>query len=254
LENHAQEYVAKNVENDNLVDTWYRDDSFQEACINFVNSDDFNSEKLLENVGKLPLGKFTEFLNKASEPLTSSVLIGLRRNWLAENPSDDNYKDLIFGVDFNDISDKDKFKFYLEVIKDMDGDLVKRVSEHMFPEAPEDLNADNEIVTLLKYCDPSDEKLTSYVENNDNTRIKNSIAQYVKQQEQEIENRRKMRNSFVAGTCDFTETTASSLNQSGASTRNVHTNTVSIDSGVTTWKIRMDNLDYSYVFWCFSGK
>jgi len=255
LENHAQEYVAKNVENDNLVDTWYRDDSFQEACIDFVKSEEFDSEKLLENVGKLPLEKFTEFLNKASEPLTSSVLIGLKRNWLKANPNRESYENMIFKVDFSGISDKDKFKFYLEVIKDMDGDLVKRVSEHMFPSGSKDLNPDGEMITLIKCFEPTDEKLDQILNDAEvvNTKIKASVKELKKQREMDRQLKNEQTgqyNTFVEGTCIFDDRTAQSSQNFSNSVRAVFSKPVDLSVDMMTWKVRMDALNYHDGYTC----
>jgi len=249
LENHAQEYVAKNVENDNLVDTWYRDDLFQEACIDFVKSEDFDSEKLLENVGKLPLVKFTEFLSKASEPLTSSVLIGLKRNWLKANPNKENYENMIFKVDFSGISDQDKFDFYEEVMDDMDGELVKRVFKHMFPSGSKNLNPDDEMITLIKCFEPTDEKLDQILNDAEvvNTKIKASVKELKKQRETEkkIKNGQTSQyNSFVEGTCIFDEKTAYSSGKDDNSKRTVFSKPVDLSVDVMTWRIRMDSLAY----------
>jgi len=249
LENHAQEYVAKNVENDNLVDTWYRDDSFQEACIDFVKSEEFDSENLLENVGKLPLEKFTEFLTKASEPLTSSVLIGLKRNWLKANPNKDNYENMIFKVDFSGISDQDKFDFYEELMDDMDGELVKRVFKHMFPSGTKDLNPDDEMISLIKCFEPTDEKLDQIINDPEvvSGKIKASINELKKQrvnQKNLVNEQKSQYNKFVEGTCDFTENTAKSSNVENDSKRTVFSKPVDTAVEKISWKIKMDSTWY----------
>jgi len=249
LENHAQEYVAKNVENDNLVDTWYRDDSFQEACIDFVKSEEFDSENLLENVGKLPLEKFTEFLTKASEPLTSSVLIGLKRNWLKANPNKDNYENMIFKVDFSGISDQDKFDFYEEVMDDMDGELVKRVFKHMFPSGTKDLNPDDEMISLIKCFEPTDEKLDQIINDPEvvSGKIKASVNELKKQrvnQKNLVNEQKSQYNKFVEGTCDFTENTAKSSNEENDSKRTVFSKPVDLAVEQISWKIKMNSTWY----------
>ena len=122
----VREYVMSHVDNETLIDTWALvepEDLFQKPCMDFVKSDDFDPDLMLEEVGKLTIGKFIEFLEKVSESLRSYDLIELRCNWLKENPGDENFERVILGADFVGVSNEDKLEFYDEVVDDMDGGL-----------------------------------------------------------------------------------------------------------------------------------
>jgi len=143
LESFAREYVAENVDNDTLVDTWNIDDSFHEACIEFIKtSDEFKISDLIENISRLPLNEFLEFLMKTNESSNSSGLpvfnsssrVKLKLKWLSENQCQENYETLTFGTDFSGISNKDKLIYFRAVIKNMDLTTVEQVTDHIFPE------------------------------------------------------------------------------------------------------------------------
>ena len=115
LKGPLREYLMKNVDNETLIDTWSivePEDLFQKPCLDFVKGEEFDSEMVLKEIGKLTIDKFIEFLARTCELLTSCVLIELRRNWLKQNPGEKNYERVILGADFESVSNEDKFKFY----------------------------------------------------------------------------------------------------------------------------------------------
>lgn len=98
-----------------------------------MNTDKFDSEMAMKNIGALKLRKFIEFLQEVGDYLPSIVLIGLRRNWMKENPDEKNHEIAILGADFESVSNEDKLEFYDEVMDKLDAKLGKRVYRHMFP-------------------------------------------------------------------------------------------------------------------------
>merc|ERR1739848_145283 len=94
----------------------------------------------------------------------------------------------------------------------MDGELVKRVSEHMFPKGVKDLNSDDEMITLMKCFEPTDEKLDEILNDDGvkSSKIKASVGELKKQRaaEKKLKNEQKGQyNKFVEGSCNFTERT-----------------------------------------------
>jgi len=203
-----RKYVMENVNNDTLIETWalvQPDDSFQQPCIDFVKTPEFRFEILLDDIGNLTIEKFTEFINKACEPLTNSDLISLRRTWLNTNPDKKNYETtivqtLIFDADFEGVSDQEKIMFYDEMVVEIKGELAKRASKH-------------EILTCFLTC--------------------------FQNMKYDFEN---PCNKFVSGTCVFDENFASLEIADYEGIRFDCTNAVRTDVAEYTWKLRMDRL------------
>ena len=254
------DYVVKNVTDETLVATWNADSrcrglAFRQACIRYVCDSVVDTQILLKYIGILSVESFVEFLNETSVVIEgifkSGELISLMKAWLKTNPEKHNHEALILESEFCGVSDKDKFEFYRDVMKDMDGELAKRVFEHMFSTRTEDFNIDDEITVILKASDLTDDKLEQILKNPIvvSSKIKTSINYFKNERSDERKKRaQKIKyNNFVGktGKCIFTEKSAESgPRDENDEQKTIFSRSVDLSDGLISWKIRADALVY----------
>ena len=180
----AYQYISKNITNDRLIEAWNRDDSFHEACIDFMKSEKFVFKHVLNHIEQLSFKKYTEFLKKTTNLLSSNNFCMLNDKWCkARNPKKDDFKDLVLLVNFETNTDQENISYFNGIVDDLESANVKSVFRHIFQKDQETLkksgNSDMiepcDILNMLNCTGISDEKLKKMVSSTDNLKIKKVI-------------------------------------------------------------------------------
>lgn len=141
---HAKKFITKNMCKNLLFSCWNYNTDFDECCIKFAKKYitlrfngicDLMETFLQAQIHVLGRERFVQFMFEMRGIFTTSSDLKLKSVWLIENPHEiERCGDIVFDTDFSECSDSDKTLFFSSVIGHInDGNLIKRISEHIFP-------------------------------------------------------------------------------------------------------------------------
>lgn len=169
----CEDFMKDNMCAEFLVDAWILDVNFREPCMDFIKKINGEFRLIeLKHIENMDLSVFLDFIEQLQVPVKLDVyeeiqhhcdemcqptaqgcfantieyteierqlfdanqFIKLKLKWLNQNSSTENYEQLIYETDFDELSDQEKFDFYRDIILEeiVDVKMIKKITEHIF--------------------------------------------------------------------------------------------------------------------------
>jgi len=129
---HIVEYIERNMSNALLVDA-YNYSKFYIFCDNFIEMDpDFKPDLLFRTIQKLNENGFIVMVDAMVNRIESNIFVRLILKWLRENRNENNYKTVIFEIDFDFVERVDRDYFYLKILKRIPNNKIRKFAKHLF--------------------------------------------------------------------------------------------------------------------------